>query len=135
MRLPLLLACAVASASCAYSQTGDTASAVASPPAATDGALQIARNGNEVILAWELPAGKMRQVELMRNSSSQAMGRGRVAAVRAETTLYIDEVPDLTVIYWQPSRNRSASNNPSCVDSGQAAAQACTKHPEACSGH
>ena len=100
MRLPLLLACAVASASCAYSQTGDTASAVASPPAATDGALQIARNGNEVILAWELPAGKMRQVELMRNSSSQAMGRGRVAAVRAETTLYIDEVPDLTVTYW-----------------------------------
>lgn len=99
MRLLPILACVAAIASPVYSQTGDKTSS-ASAVAATEGALQIARNGNEVILAWELPAGKMRQVELMRNSHSQAMGRGRVAAVRAETTLYIDEVPDLTVTYW-----------------------------------
>jgi hypothetical protein len=101
MRFLPTFACVAAIAAPVYSQTGDkTSAASASAVAATDGALQIARNGNEVILAWELPAGKMRQIELMRNSNRQAMGRGRVAAVRAETTLYIDEVPDLTVTYW-----------------------------------
>lgn len=100
MRFLTALSVACVLASPAYPQAADTAPAVAAATEAKPGALQVARNGNEVLVAWELPSGNIRQIELMRNSSSNAVGRDRVAVVRAETTLFIDEVSDLGVTYW-----------------------------------
>lgn len=64
------------------------------------GTLEVARTGNEVLITWTLPEGEVRLIEIMRHTSPQAPGRGRVAGVRAEPALYADTVPDTQTTYW-----------------------------------
>ncbi len=71
-----------------------------SPEAATVGSLEIARTGKEVLLTWTLPEGEIRMIEIMRHTSPQAPGRGRVAGVRPEPPIFADTVPDEQAIYW-----------------------------------
>lgn len=70
------------------------------PEAAVTGSLEIARTGNEVLLTWTLPEGEVRMLEIMRHTSPQAPGRGRVAGVRTEPPIYADSVPDEQATYW-----------------------------------
>lgn len=64
--------------------------------------LVASRSGTTVQLAWTLPGttSGYRAIEIMRNSHAQATGRGRVRAVRAETTRIEDTVPDAGASYW-----------------------------------
>lgn len=62
--------------------------------------LNVARNGNEVVLSWKLPDADIKQFEIFRNTREQAIGRGRVAAVRIEPAIYYDSVPEPELTYW-----------------------------------
>ncbi len=75
---------------------------VPEPPPAPEPKLEAARSGSNVRLAWVLPAtpGGYRAIEIMRNTSSNATGRGRVRAVRATVTSLEDTVPDAQANYW-----------------------------------
>lgn len=66
----------------------------------TEGSLEVARSGADVMITWKLPQGEFRQIEIYRNTNNGAPGRSRAAAVRSETMHYMDKVPDLTVTYW-----------------------------------
>lgn len=66
----------------------------------TEGSLEVARSGADVMITWKLPQGEFRQIEIYRNTNNGAPGRTRAAAVRSETVHYMDKVPDLTVTYW-----------------------------------
>ena len=70
------------------------------PEVSQKGSLEVARTGNEVLIAWTLPDGEVRLLEIMRHSSSSAPGRGRVAGLRSDVRSYIDTAPDATVTYW-----------------------------------
>jgi hypothetical protein len=71
-------------------------------PAAFKAPLVATRSGATVHLEWSLPpsASGYRAIEIMRNSQAQAAGRGRVRAVRAETTSLEDTLPDAAASYW-----------------------------------
>lgn len=71
-------------------------------PAAFKAPLVARRSGATVHLEWILPpsATGYRAIEIMRNSQVQPTGRGRVRAVRAETTSLEDTVPDAAASYW-----------------------------------
>jgi hypothetical protein len=77
--------------------------AITPPPGKTihsEGAIQVARSGADVMITWTLPAGEFKQIEIYRNTNNGAAGRTRSAAVRSETVHYMEKVPDLTVTYW-----------------------------------
>lgn len=69
-------------------------------PAPKKMVLEVARTGNEVLLTWTLPEGEVRMLEIMRNTSENAPGRGRVGTTRATVNVFSDTVPDATVTYW-----------------------------------
>lgn len=79
------------------------------PEAQTTPTLDVARSGNEVMITWTLPALEIKQFEIMRNTTSDARGRGRVAALRTEPAIYLDKVPDETVTYWYWAKMTLAS--------------------------
>jgi hypothetical protein len=94
-------------AATAFAQTPPPASAPA--PSATPSApapaskkitLEVARTGNEVLLTWTLPEGEVRMLEIMRNTTENAQGRGRVGTTRATVNVFSDTVPDASVTYW-----------------------------------
>lgn len=91
----------------AFAQTTPTppAPAPASGPAAPAPTpkkitLEVARTGNEVLLTWTLPEGEVRMLEIMRNTTENAQGRGRIGTTRATVNVFSDTVPDATVTYW-----------------------------------
>lgn len=99
----LALACALALP--ASAQSAPSASAPTSPVASSDiqskTQLNVARNGKEVVISWALPAdAPIKQFEICRNTRDQAQGRGRVAALRTEPSVYFDSVPEDETTYW-----------------------------------
>lgn len=71
------------------------------PEAAQKGTLEVARNGNEVLLSWTLPEGEIRMIEIYRNKTEVATGRERVGTVRTDVHTWHDQVPDHeTYWYW-----------------------------------
>jgi hypothetical protein len=72
---------------------------VAAEPAS---ALSATRSGSVVKLSWTLPSMEegYRSIEIMRNTSSSAQGRGRIRAVRATVTGIEDTVPEASDRYW-----------------------------------
>jgi hypothetical protein len=63
--------------------------------------LHVARNGNEVIVTWVLvPDMDIKQLEIYRNTVKETKGRGRAGAVRATPSIFLDQVPDISVTYW-----------------------------------
>lgn len=73
------------------------------PAGSTSDAMQlnVARSENEVLLSWVLPTNiEIKRVEIYRNTTNDAKGRGRAATVRVEPATYIDQVTDLNVTYW-----------------------------------
>ena len=87
----------------AFGQTAP-APAPATPPAAqppkTVSVLDVARTENDVLLAWTLPDGEVKMVEVMRNTKDTAPGRDRVASVRKDVLTFKDQVPDAKTVYW-----------------------------------
>lgn len=69
------------------------------PEAASKGVFEVARSGNEALLTWVLPEGEVRTIEIYRNNSNVAQGRGRVGASRVDATVFHDQLPD-DQIYW-----------------------------------
>lgn len=91
----------------AFAQTPPPASAPtpAPSPAATAPTqkkivLEVARTGNEVLLTWTLPEGEVRMLEIMRNTTENAQGRGRIGTTRATVNVFSDTVPDTAATYW-----------------------------------
>jgi len=71
------------------------------PEVSLNGTLEVARNGNEVILSWTLPTGEVRTIEIYRNTQRDVKGRGRAGTVRADVVVFHDKVPDdQTYWYW-----------------------------------
>lgn len=104
---PRLLAAALALSSTAFAQTSPALPA--SPPASParteaelvkSTTLQVARNGNEVIVSWVLPKADIKQFEIFRNTRDQAPGRTRAAAVRTDPPVFHDTVADAQITYW-----------------------------------
>jgi hypothetical protein len=65
-------------------------------------ALDIARNGLDVSLAWKLPPGAIRQLQIYRNDRNDVSGRASVATLSSPVEVYLERVPskDLTYWYW-----------------------------------
>lgn len=64
--------------------------------------LQIARNGNEVLVAWELPALEtpIKGIDVYRNTNEKTKGRARLDFVKARPGLFRDTVEDSEAVYW-----------------------------------
>lgn len=62
--------------------------------------LHIARNGNEVLIAWALPNLTISQFEICRHIQQDPKGRDRVATVRPKPAIFLDQVPNLETAYW-----------------------------------
>lgn len=75
---------------------------VPAPVALSEPGLRATRSGLAVKLDWKLPEveGGYRSIEIMRNTSAVAQGRGRVRAVRASLTELEDTVPLAGERYW-----------------------------------
>ncbi len=71
-------------------------------PASQDGVeLNLARNGNEVIVTWSIPSDMaIKRFEIYRNTHSDVKGRGRAGSVRTEPAVFLDQVADAGQIYW-----------------------------------
>jgi hypothetical protein len=65
-----------------------------------------------VTLAWTLPETSegYRAIEVMRNTTSSAQGRGRIRTVRATVTGIEDTVPDTAAPYWYWLKLTTTSN-------------------------
>lgn len=103
--LPFLLGFACASVASTLAATpiakpGETTRPARSDP--VDLLLTVARNGDEVLLGWDVPEMdiEIRQLEIMRHTQRDQKGRGRVATVRVHPGLYNDRVPDPSRTYW-----------------------------------
>lgn len=86
----------------ALAQTAPAPTPAASPAAQPKSIsiLDVARTENDVLLAWTLPEGEVKMVEVMRNTKETASGRDRVASVRKEVLTFKDQVPDAKTVYW-----------------------------------
>jgi hypothetical protein len=62
--------------------------------------LQVARNGNEVMVSWELPNVAINGVDIYRNTQERATGRTRLDFARPLPAVYLDKVPDAKTVYW-----------------------------------
>jgi hypothetical protein len=63
--------------------------------------LLVARNGDEVIVSWELPQGvAVKGVDIYRNTQPRPAGRTRLDFARPQPAIYTDKVPDPKAVYW-----------------------------------
>lgn len=63
--------------------------------------LLVARNGDEVMVSWELPQGvAIKGVDIFRNTQPRPAGRTRLDFARPQPAVYIDKVPDPKAVYW-----------------------------------
>ena len=99
---PLAFALALASACVISAPLSAQVTYAPSAPAGEDGIkLHLARSGNEVMIAWEIPPElEVKRFEIYRNTQSDVKGRGRAAAVRTIPAVYLDKVDDENVTYW-----------------------------------
>lgn len=104
---PRAIAWALALSSPAFAQTPSTVPPPAPAPTVIGEAealkgttLNVARNGNEVIVSWILPKADIKQFEIFRNTRDQAPGRTRAAAVRTDPPVFHDTVADTDTTYW-----------------------------------
>lgn len=76
--------------------------AVAVTVAAPEPGLRATRSGQQVTLEWTLPVVEdgYKAIEIMRNNTDSAKGRGRVRAVRASVTELDDTVENASERYW-----------------------------------
>ncbi len=74
--------------------------AVASSPGTGSTTLEIARNGQDVSLAWKLPPGSIRQLQIYRNDRNDPSGRTSVATLSSPVEVYLERVPSKDVTYW-----------------------------------
>jgi hypothetical protein len=63
-------------------------------------AIDVARNGEDVFLAWPRLSGPIRHVEIHRNESAGAEGRVRVAMITGPLNSHVEKVPDAGAAYW-----------------------------------
>jgi hypothetical protein len=69
------------------------------PVARASPRLQVARNGEEVLLSWELPLPvEIRTIEVYRNDKESVKGRKRVTATRNDRAY--DILPEARLPYW-----------------------------------
>jgi hypothetical protein len=71
-----------------------------SGPGAGMSKLDVARNGDEVSLTWNLPDVGSGHFDLYRHNRETPTGRSRVATLYPPAKLYLDQVPDATATYW-----------------------------------
>lgn len=102
MSLPRILALLGVFAAALCAQTSYVVPAKpGTPEVATNGSLEIARTGNEVLLSWILPEGEAKSIEIYRNHANEAKGRVRIGSVRPDVKEFHDQVPDdQTYWYW-----------------------------------
>jgi hypothetical protein len=62
--------------------------------------LQVARNGDEVILTWDLSGLPVKGLDIYRNASERTKGRGRLDYVKPAPSVFIDKLPDSAGTYW-----------------------------------
>ncbi len=62
--------------------------------------LNIARDGQEVIVSWTTPTVPVRAFEIFRNDSDALRGRLRIALVRSDREVIFDALPDPKAKYW-----------------------------------
>lgn len=63
--------------------------------------LLVARDGGDVIVSWELPAGAaIKGIDIYRHTHESTKGRGRLDYVRPSPALFTDKVPDASADYW-----------------------------------
>ena len=62
--------------------------------------LHVARNGDEVLLTWELPELRIKGLDIYRNTADSTKGRGRLDFVKAKPSLFTDKVPDPKAVYF-----------------------------------
>jgi hypothetical protein len=62
--------------------------------------LTVARNGVDVMLAWALPKGSYRSIEITRHTQSNPRGRTSVGVDGPSQTNYLDSLPDKAPTYW-----------------------------------
>jgi len=99
IRVSILCLVGMTSAALGRAAPGAVSTTPAAAPAMT---LAAARNGDEILLSWEIPRLDIdiRQIELMRHTRREQKGRSRVATVHARHGLYTDRVPDPSAAYW-----------------------------------
>lgn len=61
---------------------------------------QVARNGDEVVVAWSLPPLRFKGLDIYRNTRDRASGRTRIDFVHTEPAEFRDKVPDAGTTYW-----------------------------------
>ena len=82
-------------------RNADSKPAPQAPAAAKPSVIaEVARNGNDVFLAWSLPPGLSRPVEILRNDRPVQEGSTRLATVPPPTSVYLDQVPSENASYW-----------------------------------
>lgn len=62
--------------------------------------LQVARNNDEVVIAWNLSDLPVKGLDIYRNTSQSTKGRGRLDYVRPAPAAFIDKLPDGGATYW-----------------------------------
>ena len=67
---------------------------------AASSTLDIARNGVDVSLAWKLPPGQIRQLQIYRNDRNDTAGRTTVATLSSPVEVYLERVPSKDTTYW-----------------------------------
>lgn len=63
-------------------------------------AIDVARNGEDVFLAWSQLGGPIRRIEIHRNTRAVPEGRVRIATITTSINTFLEKVPDPTAIYW-----------------------------------
>lgn len=67
---------------------------------ATEPAFSIVRDGAKVTITWTAPEGEYSVINVERNDSKNAKTRKLVKKVSADTTSYVDTLPDAGGQYW-----------------------------------
>lgn len=62
--------------------------------------LNLARDGQEIIISWTTPSVPIRAFEIFRNTNEGMRGRLRIALVRADREMIFDSLPDPAGKYW-----------------------------------
>lgn len=62
--------------------------------------LHLARNGQEVLIMWEVPEASIKGVDIYRNTHARTTGRARLKFARPKPASFIDITPDAETSYW-----------------------------------
>lgn len=62
--------------------------------------IDVARNGDDVFLAWAQLPSPIRHIEIHRNTLPTPGGRIRIATITPPVNTFVEKVPDATASYW-----------------------------------